>query len=617
MDFLTIDFETYYDTDYSLSKMSTEAYIRDPRFEVIGVGVKVNDSDSTRWYEEAEFRELSEKTDWSKIGVVAHHAQFDGAILAWHYNVNPLAWFDTLSMARAAVGGYTKSFSLATLAEYFELGVKGTEVVNAKGKHRCDFSRDEWLRYGEYCKNDADLTYMLFHLMRLGHNKMWERYVKEFPLPELRIIDSHIRMFTEPRIELDTFLLNATLADTRYLKEQALVNAAVDKKDLMSNPKFAGILRGLGVEPPMKISPATGRETFAFAKTDAGMQALAEHEDVRVQAVVAARLQNKSTLMETRLEKMVAIAARGPMPVYLNYYGAHQTGRSSGGDGMNPQNNQRGSALRKAQLAPKGYVFVVVDSSNIEARALDMLAGQEDMVEVYRRYDRGEGPDVYCAMAERVYKRPITKKENPTERQHGKVIKLGCGYGMGGPKYRETARHQKVILSSAQAQDDVDTYRHTHDRVVQLWKTCDRALEWMFKGEERPIDAAGIVHTVRDGIVLPNGLIIKYPNLRKGPDGWVYDSGRSVGINIYGGKVVENIIQALARIIVMDQSLVIAKKYPQVLTVHDEGVFCVEEALAGTVLGFAINVFRTPPNWWPGIPLNAEGGTSYSYGMAK
>lgn len=617
MNLYTIDFETYYAQEYSLSKMSTEAYIRDRRFEVIGVGVKENDAE-IKWYEEWEFRNWVNHIDLSNSAILCHHTQFDGAILSWDYRAAPKAWLDTLSMARAVLGGHARSFSLDALAKYFELGTKGTEVINAKGKRRADFTQEEWLRYGEYCKNDVNLTYYLFQLLMLGggidHDLLGGR---SFPRVELEVIDQHIRMFTEPVIELDTFLLNAALADTRYLKKQALDKAGVDKRDLMSNLKFAQLLIDLGVDPPMKISATTGRETYAFAKTDAGLQALQEHEDPRVQALVAARLENKSTLMETRLENMLAMAARGPMPVYLKYAGADQTMRSSGGDGQNMQNLTRGSALRNAILAPPGYVWVVVDSSNIEARALDTMAGQEDMIEVYKAADRGEGPDVYCVIAEAVYHRPIVKGVDKNERQHGKIIKLSCGYGVGAAKYREVARQQKVILTEDQAVTDIETYRTKHNKVTDLWKRCNKAIEWMYRGDKCPVDYEGMITTARNALVLPNGLRVKYPNLRRQNDAWVYDSGRMAGINVYGGKVTENIIQTVSRNIIMEQSLAISKKFGWKLSVHDEGVFLVKEEVAKDVLDYALEVFRTPPAWWPQIPLNAEGGMSYSYGMAK
>jgi DNA polymerase len=301
------------------------------------------------------------------------------------------------------------------------------------------------------------------------------------------------------------------------------------------------------------------------------MQELAEHEDPAVQALVAARLGAKSTLNETRALRLIDMAGRGPACVYLNYYGAGVTGRASGGDKMNWQNNTRGSPLRKAIYAPIGMTCVVGDSSNIESRLEDWLAGQDDVVEAYRRYDAGLGPDIYCVVAERIYGRPITKKENPDERQMGKTAKLGLGYGMGAEKFVLAAKSQaKVVLSHDEAQRIVNVYRQTHGEVVKFWRRCEEALAYIAAGREGvKVDHRGIIVTTENGLRLPNGLEIKYPDLQHGEDGWTYFDGRSRQ-KIYGGKVCENIIQALARILVMEQCLMVKRK--QVLSVHDEGV---------------------------------------------
>ena len=161
MDIYTLDFETYYAQDYSLSKLTTEEYVRDKRFEVIGLAIKKNDK-ATKYLSDAELiKRLLAHIDFSQCGILCHNTMFDGAILSWRYGIKPKAWFDTMCMARALHGVET-SASLKAVAERYGVGVKGTEVHNAKGKRRVDFTREETLRYGEYAKNDVDLTYNLF-----------------------------------------------------------------------------------------------------------------------------------------------------------------------------------------------------------------------------------------------------------------------------------------------------------------------------------------------------------------------------------------------------------------------------------------------------------------------
>ena len=359
MDLITVDFETYYDKDFSLRKMTTEAYIRDPRFEVVGVGVKVN-NDATEWASgtHEELKEYLHTFDWGTSVLLCHNTLFDGAILSWLFDVHPRVLADTLCIARA-LHGVEVGGSLHALTQRYGLGTKGTEVLDAIGKRRLDFSDAELDKYGDYCINDVELTYKLFNVMGRG-----------FPKNELRLIDCTLRMFVEPVLELDLGLLEQHLEDTKQIKEDLITSSGVTKKELMSNPKFAELLEGLGVIPPTKTSLTTGKETFAFAKNDEQFKALENHSDSRVQALVTARLGTKSTLEESRTERFIGIAKRGLLPVPVRYYAAH-TGRWGGDDKINIQNlpsrGVNGKKLKNSMLAPEGYMMVDCDSSQIEA----------------------------------------------------------------------------------------------------------------------------------------------------------------------------------------------------------------------------------------------------------
>ena len=211
-----------------------------------------------------------------------------------------------------ALHGVEVGGSLKALAERYEIGEKGTEVLNALGKRRTQFTPEELSRYGDYCINDVNLTYKLFQLM-----------MKKFPKQELKVIDLTLRMFIDPVLELDKDLLEEHLRETIAKKEKLLLDCAADRADLMSNDKFAELLKQNGVTPPTKISAATGKEAWAFAKTDEDFKALAEHPNPVVQALVAARLGNKSTLEETRTQRFIEIASRGKLPAPIRYYAAH------------------------------------------------------------------------------------------------------------------------------------------------------------------------------------------------------------------------------------------------------------------------------------------------------
>jgi len=269
MNIITIDFETYYDKDFSLSKITTEEYVRDDRFEVIGIAVKENDNE-TRWITGShdEVASALASYDWGNSFVLAHNAMFDASILTWRFGIKPMAWLDTLSMARA-VHGSEVGGSLAKLVDHYGLGEKGTEVVNALGKRRAHFDDGALRAYAGYCINDVELTYGLFLEL-----------VKNFKQVELKLIDITIRMFSDPALVLDTPLLEAHLEDVKTRKERLLEAVNQDREALMSNQKFADLLIKCGVVPPMKVSPTTGKDPLALAKSDEELADLKRKVDI-------------------------------------------------------------------------------------------------------------------------------------------------------------------------------------------------------------------------------------------------------------------------------------------------------------------------------------------------
>ena len=604
MKILTIDFETYYDRQFSLSKITTEEYVRSPDFEVIGVAVKEND-EKTTWFtgDYAGVSSFLANYDWANSAVLAHNAMFDAAILTWIYGIKPKAWLDTLSMARALHGSEVGN-SLAKLVQHYELGQKGTEVVDALGMRREAFGKAQLDAYGSYCINDVDLTYALFG-----------KLAPSFKLSELQLISLTIKMFSEPVLELDRKMLLEHLEGVKKRKADLLEQAGVETRDdLMSNQKFADMLRGLGVEPPTKISLTTGKETLALAKSDEEFKALAEHPDDRVQALVAARLGNKSTLEETRTERFLGIASRGKMPVPLQYYAAH-TGRWGGADKLNLQNlparGANAGKLKNAIRAPKGYVLIDSDSSQIEARMLAWLSGQDDLVEAFAK-----GEDVYKIMASAIYAKDeseITKEE----RFVGKTTILGAGYGMGAKKFGAQLKTFGMEIEEGEAIRIINVYRQTYPSITGLWTQGRHTVEAMAKNQNTPF-GNGCVQVHGDlGILLPNGLYQRYPNLRKiksaDGDQYVYDSRRGA-VKIYGGKLVENICQALARCIIGEQMLRIAKKYRPVLTVHDAVACIAPEEEVKEAVAYVEECMRWTPDWAAGLPVNCEAGYGKTYG---
>jgi DNA polymerase len=629
MNIVTIDFETYYSTEYSLSKITTEEYIRSPQYETIGVAIK-HGGLPTYWVPKPDVEAALKAIDWSDKMVVAQNTAFDGAIMAWHYGINPKAWGDTMCISRA-FNPHAKSHSLKSQTEREGIGEKGDEVIRALGKRYADFSPTEIATYGDYCINDVDLTYTLF-----------QRYLDAgFPLQELKLIDLTLRLFIEPRLELDGTMLIAHLQDVRdrkeslleQLRDKMLEGANPEfvhmifsegvggiKKLLMSNEKFAEMLRQMQVDPPMKLSPTTAQMTYAFAKTDEAMKTLAEHPDEQVQAMVAARLGHKTTLEETRTDRFIGMATRGKFPVPLRYYGAH-SGRWSGQDKVNLQNiparGMYGGKLKKAIKAPPGHVVIDCDSSQIEARTLAWMAGQYDLVQAFEKRQ-----DVYKIMASRIYNVP-TYEVDKVQRQVGKTVILGAGYGVGHVKLRAFLKLQAgVDVSEAEAKSIITTYRQTYSRIPELWDRANKALEALYFGNSFTIDIPGLCKTDHIGITLPSGLHIQYPDLIRISEertvgdarmGWVYTS-RGVPTKVYGGSVTENICQAVARCVIGEQMLRVQKRYPVVLTVHD-AIACIapiEEADAAQK--YVEDCMSWRPKWAPDLPLACESGMGESYG---
>ena len=626
MKIVTFDAETYYDREYSLSKITTEDYVRSPQFELIGFAIKTNDG-PTQWVPKPECEAFLKSFDWSDAMVVCQNTAFDGAILDWRYGVKPLVWADILGMSRALYP-HDKAHSLKAQAERMGVGVKGEEVLNAIGKRYADFYDAELARYAAYCINDVELTYDIFMMyMNAG-----------FPKQELKLIDLTLRMFIEPVLELDPEKLRDHLEEVRDLKQtlmysvRAMLATDTDlevrqsmweldndglKKMLMSNDKFAKVLQSLGVDPPTKVSPATGKTAWAFAKTDEAFKALEDHHDPRVQAIVAARLGNKTTLEETRTERFIGMAHRGKFPVPLRYYGAH-SGRWSGQDSVNLQNlPSRGAnagKIKKAIMAPAGYVVIDCDSAQIEARVLAWLAGQDDLVQAFR-----DKQDVYKLMATKIYGIAIGDVDK-TQRQVGKTVVLGAGYGVGHVKLQGFLKNQAgVEVTLEEAKRIIDTYRSTSYKIAEFWKAAGEALNDLMQGYTSTIDAIGLIKVVPNkGLTLPNGLHIQYPSLRKitnaeGKTEVVYTS-KGLPVRIYGGKVVENICQAVARQVVAEQMLRVSKRYKVVLTVHDAVAIVAKQEEAAEAQAYLEECMSWNPKWAVGLPLSCESGMGASYG---
>lgn len=533
------DFETFYGREYTLSKMTTQSYVLDERFRAHGGSIAVNDG-PIKWIPRQHIPAVMQRIDWSRTALCGHNLMFDGSILAWHYGVRPALYLDTLGMARALVGAHSARHGLTYVAQLL-LGEgkldDGTALANTLDIYEPE--GDLLRRLARYCDHDVYLT-----------RGILKKMLPHFPKNELKVLDRTVRRFCEPRVYLDGDMLNEYLEMLGQRKEQVLINAGLENRDvLMSNDKFAAALENLGVMPPTKIN-AKGKVTFAFAKTDEGLKALLEHDNPDVQALVAARLEVKSTIEQTRAQRFLEASELGAFPIPVNYAGANVTQRDSGADKLNMKNLTRGGTLRMSIYAPAGYIFVVSDLSQIECRITLWLGSQmprskgmeAESLELMRN-----GGDLYSWFGSLIYGYEINKKDHPLERQIAKSAVLGLGFGMGKDKFIIYCKSQGINMTEELAERVVKLYRQTYTGVVQYWYSCGNMLsaiandqDYALPSPELPVFRAGRDPLMNGpAIVKPGGLCIKYPGLAKDADGWTYQQGSTIS-KLFGGKVTEN-----------------------------------------------------------------------------
>lgn len=598
-DVVTLDFETHYGKDYTLSgKINTSEYVRDDRFHVHGVAIKKGNG-KTLWYTGRNIALALKEIDWSKTAMVGHNTAFDGFITSEVYGHKPAFYVDTLSMSRATRGHATRH-DLDTVAKAFGHGGKVKRDALANTKDKVQLTKDEEAKLGGYAVDDVDDTYRIF----------WDMY-PHVPDDELRLIDITMRMFCDPVLEIDIPRVKAELENELGAKAAALLRSGAQVDDLMSNDKFARLLQAAGAQLPQKISPSTGKLTYAFAKSDLAFQDLMKNGNDKVRALCEARLKVKSTIGETRANRFLEAGRDGmKLPILLNFSGAH-THRWSGGNKMNLQNLKRGGELRRSILAPKGHVVVVADSAQIEARVLAWLSQQMDIVNAFATKQ-----DVYKLMASVIYNVPV---EDVTKDQRfiGKICVLGLGYGMGPQKLQQTLKQgtmgPPVDISEDECRRIVGIYRQKNWKIKAFWKKMDQAITNMTLGIE---SKEGPLEIGKGFIRLPNGMFLQYFGLHGTAEitrddlvmtetTYLTRTGRT---KLYGGLLTENVVQALSRIIIAEQMLKIHDAGYRIVTMtHDEIVIIAKKKDAKKALDFMIKTMSTPPDWAPGLPLAAEG----------
>ena len=668
---VTVDFETYFDAEYTLRKLSTSEYIRDKRFKAHMMGIRVG-CGKTKVVPANKIGQELLKIDWIQHDLLCHNTAFDGLILSHHYGIFPRFNYDTLSMARGLYGNDVDA-GLDDVAQFLGKGNKHPDVLE-QSRGVLTLPKELYDRMSSYCANDVDLTLDIFKDM-----------VPMMPASEMQLVHITIRMFTDPVLRVDIPRVQKELERELQEKENLLMAIDVSKFDdkelkkperdlsekerrlikakriVGSNEKFADLLRALGVAPPVKISPAWMKKpaserkdedkyAYAFAKDDADFLELPGRVDEwaphlkrsrvkdlpklvalqeQIQNLIDVRITVKSTTNITRAQRFLNAAENGcALPVGYSYARAH-TYRWGGNNKMNMQNLKRGGELRMSILAPKSHMLCVCDSGQIEARMNGWLWGQGDLMDAFRSADKwdkktmgtahGTSRDAYCTFADLVYGREITT-EDSLERFVGKVCVLGLGFQMGADKFQGTLAKgalggPPVYFTIDQCKSIVNMYRVKNYKIVQGWAKCTQIIEDMATGRT---GSWKCLHWEAGRIWGPDGTCLKYPDLKKlrndekGWDEWSYDS-KGMRKKIYGGLLCENIVQWLARMVVATQMLEIDIKRRVVMMTHDEVVASVPTRSAPTAFKEMTTAFRTAPKWCADIPLNSEGGFAENY----
>lgn len=653
-----LDFETYYDKEYSLRKMATSTYVRHPNFQFMGYGLFIPDRMSEVVYvepDQPQFHPLLQSIDWSQADLVCHNTKFDGFILQHHMGIAPRRYVDTLTMAGAVLGTTVGSLSLDNLGQHLNLTEKKQQGVLAQmaGVRFEQMTPAQRHMMQSYGKQDVVVMHLLHHFLV----EMGDAFSLDGRTQEDWIMDMVTRMFCEPVLELDDALLEKIHADEVAAAERAVAESGLTRTELRSTHKFAAHLKELGVEVEYKqsFSPSAvkqlkqgGDPTYvpALAKTDDFFIELLDHPDDQVRTCAEARQAVNSSITRTRSRSYADASGYGPWCVDLKYSGARVTHRFSGasGGGGNPQNLGRGSPLRDAIIAPEGKVLVVADLSAIELRTSAVISGQWDLVERLRAYDLDPAgqKDAYVQFAEgHVFRRELStdKDQYKVERTTGKVSILSCGYGSGGATFRSMLRAMsggEIVVDINRADELVKIYRGAHPEYVSTWKWLDEfMLARMANPNAQPEGWEQLrpwlpiwVDYRRQKIRSHSGLTLSYPNLRyenrynpfRDKNEWQYvydDKTKSGEAFVYGSKCLGNLSQFMAREVIMYQSGIINASYPVKLSVHDENACVVWEQDGQQCLDFMLGVMTTPLPWWPDLPLAAEGSVARRYGEAK
>lgn len=642
---LNIDIETFSSVD--LLKCGVYAYADSPDFEILIFAYSV-DGGEVQVVDLAQgdkipidVRLMLPDPDVIKI---AFNANFERTCIAKHFGAiqPPKQWRCTaVDSSRLGLPGYLAGVAEAlkldilkdsagkALIRYFSIPCKPTKVNGGRTRNYPEHDPERWAMYLDYCKRDVEV----------------EMSVREKIMPALEI----------SQFEQDLWSLDQRINDKGVQLDQVLVDQAI-----ICNEEFAGILMEESKTLTGLANPNSPAQLTEWLKEQGvetpNMQAdtvdalIAETDNVVVKTVLGHRRQLSKASVKKYQAMERAVCSDGRVKGLLQFYGAGRTGRWAGRviqvqnltknkipdienasklikagafDSIDvlfeeSKNDILSQLVRTALVASPGHRLIVSDFSAIEARVIAWFAGEQWRLRVFETHGK-----IYEASAAQMFNVPIESidKSSPL-RQKGKVSELALGY-QGGPFALESMGALEMGLEKSELQGLVDAWRAANPKIVQFWYACDRAAIEAVK-DKTTVRTHGITFQCTRGILyitLPSGRKLAYvrprlePN-RFGKDSIVFDGLNTVGkwgkVETYGGKLVENIVQATARdLLAVSMIRIQDAGYDIVMHVHDEVV-------TDTPIGFGSlaeveEIMSQPVEWAEGLPLGADGFETFYY----
>lgn len=651
-----LDWETFYKSkannntkSFSLKSLTYAEYIFGERFHETGIGITEDMGDIEYHHGHDAYEDIMEelrlrREQGERIGIVAHNTQFDASICNWRWKVSFDFYLDTMLMAKYLGAHLQHSLAKCAEREFPDDPAlrKGNDLADVDGIKYEYITDEQHEALGRYAKQDVNLMRRLFF-----------RYFDQIPADEIKAMHITLRGAVEPQFAIRRDLLEEVLEDESVKEAKAIVEAikycnehglgSLTKTSFSSNQQYAELLSRLGLTVPKKVSKTTGAFTDALGKNDP------EYIKLQIEApqhalVYKAREVAKSTIAASRATRMINVAdmfhAAGftdaDMPFFLNYYGAGQTGRWSGGQKLNQQNNTRGGKHRLSMLAPEGYQIGVCDLSNIELRVNLWFCGQQNLLEEFRK---DPDFDLYSEIASDIFGYQVSKKTHPDERQMGKAAALGLGFAMGWFGFQNYLASgplgmEPMFKDDAFCRNVKNAYDQKHNAIVAMWHfIANNVMRVIVQGGELRFGPNNSYLATKDKIVLPSGRTLQYANARyKGEETQggvrtkvVFDSdnynrwGQPTPKYMWHGLIIENIAQATARDILMFQLVQIedalqSKGYGWLMgSVHDEGLAALKDDVVEEAYSEMERIMAIPPPWAAGLPLANEGGYAKEY----